>query len=148
MIGSVITFEETLTGERIAGATLSFPTTRVALRDLIRARVYEETREHNRRVQEHAEALQEQTGRHPLMSETEVRLNASGTGGNGKRTVGVVKLKALDWEQQAELALTAFQRNRFFVIVGDRQVDDLDAEIELTVGAEVTFLKLIPLAGG
>ncbi len=147
MTGSVMTFEETLTGERIAGATLNFPTTRVALRDLIRARVYEETRAHNRRVQEYAEALKEQTGRHPLMSETEVRLNASGNGA-GKRMVGGVKLKELDWEQQAELALAAFQRNRFFVIVGDRQVEDLDAEIELTVGAEVTFLKLIPLAGG
>jgi hypothetical protein len=34
------------------------------------------------------------------------------------------------------------------VLVGDRQVTDPDEEIELPLGVEVTFLKLVPLVGG
>src|SRR6266699_6487605 len=34
--------------------------------------------------------------------------------------------RTLDWRAQADAALRAFARNGFFVLVGDRQVDDLD----------------------
>jgi hypothetical protein len=34
------------------------------------------------------------------------------------------------------------------VIVGDRQVDDLDEELELTPETEIRFLRLTPLVGG
>ncbi|WP_329118302.1 hypothetical protein [Streptomyces sp. NBC_01465] len=53
-----------------------------------------------------------------------------------------------DPERQFERALTAFGRNGFVVLVGERQVEELDEEIELPAGTEVTFLKLVPLVGG
>jgi hypothetical protein len=34
------------------------------------------------------------------------------------------------------------------LLVVDRQVTDPDEEIELTLGTEVTSLKLVPLVGG
>jgi hypothetical protein len=34
------------------------------------------------------------------------------------------------------------------MLVDDRQVEDLDEEIELRVSTEVSFVKLIPLVGG
>ncbi|MBB2940396.1 hypothetical protein FB565_000100 [Actinoplanes lutulentus] len=49
---------------------------------------------------------------------------------------------------EPEQAITSFARNGFVVLVGDRQIEDLDEMIELRPGAEVTFLRLIPLAGG
>ncbi len=52
------------------------------------------------------------------------------------------------WEAQADAALRAFERNAFVVLVGDRQVDDLDARIDTSGETDVTFLKLVPLAGG
>ncbi|WP_229068741.1 hypothetical protein [Actinoplanes sp. DH11] len=45
-------------------------------------------------------------------------------------------------------AVTAFAGNGFVVLVGDRQVEDLDEVLELPTGTEVTFLRLVPLAGG
>ena len=42
----------------------------------------------------------------------------------------------------------AFTRNGFFVLVGDRQVESLDEELELKVDTDVSFVKLVPLVGG
>ncbi len=46
------------------------------------------------------------------------------------------------------LALRGFEGNAFLVIVDDRQVTDLDAEIRLAQDTEVTFVRLLPLVGG
>jgi len=56
--------------------------------------------------------------------------------------------RRIDPEAQTEQALKAFAGNGFLVLVGDRQVTDLDDEIELGVGTEITFLKLVALVGG
>jgi hypothetical protein len=56
--------------------------------------------------------------------------------------------RALDWLAQADKALKEFRRNGFFVFVGDRQVDDLDEELTLAEADVVTFVRLVPLAGG
>ncbi|MEU4695315.1 hypothetical protein [Actinoplanes sp. NPDC023714] len=44
-------------------------------------------------------------------------------------------------------AVESFSRNGFVVLVGGRQVEDLDETVDLSGGAEVTFLRLVPLAG-
>jgi hypothetical protein len=54
----------------------------------------------------------------------------------------------LDWEEQAEVTLRAFARNRFVVLVGNRQAVDLDELIDLRQTSQVTFLRLVPLVGG
>ncbi|MEV6029564.1 hypothetical protein AB0L65_00355 [Nonomuraea sp. NPDC052116] len=51
----------------------------------------------------------------------------------------------MDREKQAEVA---FAPNGFLLLVGDRQIEDLDAEIDLTVDPVVSFVKLVPLVGG
>ena len=51
-------------------------------------------------------------------------------------------------EAQYERALQAFARNGFFVLVGDRQVEDLDEDLELEADTEVSFVKLVALVGG
>jgi hypothetical protein len=61
----------------------------------------------------------------------------------------VVRLGAkLDWQTQAEVALDSFQRNGFFVFVNDRQVTELDEELTLAEAGEVSFVRLVALAGG
>ena len=47
-----------------------------------------------------------------------------------------------------ETALDAFQRNGFFVLVDDRQVEGLDEEIEIRLNTTISFVKLVPLVGG
>lgn len=53
-----------------------------------------------------------------------------------------------DWQAQADAAVTAFGRNGFFVFAGDRQVEDLDEELTLAEADVVSFVRLVPLAGG
>lgn len=56
--------------------------------------------------------------------------------------------RRLDWVAQADAACAAFARNGFVMIVGDRQVDDLDQLIDLRRDPTVAFIRLVPLAGG
>jgi hypothetical protein len=56
--------------------------------------------------------------------------------------------RRLDWARQPDAAERAFARNAFFLLAGDRQIEDLDDVIPLTGDPEVTFIRLIPLAGG
>lgn len=45
-------------------------------------------------------------------------------------------------------ALEGFRRNAFFVTVNDRQMEDLEAEILLRPGTQITFIRLLPLKSG
>jgi hypothetical protein len=56
--------------------------------------------------------------------------------------------RRVDPDEQYERAIRAFERNGFVVLVDDRQIEDLDAEVDLRMGTEITFLKLVPLVGG
>jgi hypothetical protein len=56
--------------------------------------------------------------------------------------------RRVDAEEQCARALEAFGRNGFVVLVDDRQVEELDDVVDLPVGAQVTFLRLVPLVGG
>jgi len=64
---------------------------------------------------------------------------------NAARNAGT---EPADPRRQLDLALTAFARNGFVVLVGDRQVEELDEVVELRRDTEVTFLRLVPLVGG
>jgi|SRR5579871_1123521 len=145
MATELMTYDETMSGQRVAGATLNLPATHTTLRDLIRARVYEETKAYNRRVQERADSLKQRAAIKVQAGQAELVLNAAQA---DHKSPVLIPVKFLDWQEQAERALLDFQRNRYFVLVGDRQIEELEDEIELLPGAEVTFLRLIPLAGG
>jgi hypothetical protein len=56
--------------------------------------------------------------------------------------------RTIDPERQFELAKRAFYSNGFILLVDDRQVDELEDEIEIRPDTTVTFLKLVPLVGG
>ena len=58
------------------------------------------------------------------------------------------KPRPLDWNEQFQQALKAFNASSFILLVGNRQVEDLDEELMLSAETEVTFLKLVPLVGG
>jgi hypothetical protein len=125
--------DETFPGRQAAELTLEFLTERVTLREVIRARVYQEVTEYNA-----ARALA--PGRHRLIEPTAAERLLNG--------VPTSSPKRIDWEPQFERALQAFRHNGFLLLVDDQQCDDLDAEIELRADTRVTFLRLVPLAGG
>lgn len=128
----MVTFvDETTSGDRAAGWGLEIAEERLALRELIRRRVFQEVAEFNARTPEVFQGLVQP-------KDTERVLN-----GYALRTP-----RRIDPEAQTDLALKAFAGNGFLVLVGDRQLTDLDEEIELALGTEVTFLKLVALVGG
>ena len=123
--------DETLTGRELARVLLSTLSDRISVRELIRLRVREEVARHNADPGGRFRGLVQ-----PVDAEVEL---------NGYR---LRTPRRLDWEVQAEAALRAFRGNGFILLVGDRQVDDLDEEIDLTTDPDIAFVKLVPLVGG
>ena len=58
------------------------------------------------------------------------------------------KPRFINWEEQADKAISAFLSNGFFVMVDDKQRTDLDESITITPETTVSFIKLVPLVGG
>ncbi|WP_433321079.1 hypothetical protein [Micromonospora chersina] len=123
--------DETTTGRVPDAWHLEIREERLPLRDVIRRRVFQEVAEHNARRSGQFRGLVQP-------SETEHALN--GTRRSEHRQV--------DPHRQYDRAVEAFDRNGFIVLVDDRQVEDLDVQVELRTGAEITFLRLVPLVGG
>lgn len=123
--------DERAPGKPTGTVTLKDIPSRITLRDLIRTRVREEIAKYNSAPSRDFRTLVQPVG-------AEVTLN-------GYR---FKEPRRLDWRKQADVAEDAFLRNGFFVLVGDRQIDDLDMELELDADTDVRFVKLTPLVGG
>jgi hypothetical protein len=127
----VIFRDETATGKALGEFSLPDLPDSVTARELVRLRVREEVARHNAAPSQHFRGLVKPT-------DAEVELNG-------------YRLRAprrLDWERQADAAEAAFTRNGFILLVGDRQIDDLDERIALVGDPVVSFIKLVPLVGG
>jgi hypothetical protein len=129
---AVLTFvDESTSGERTDAWHLEIFEERLSLREIIRRRVFQEVAEHNATSTLTFRGLVQPT-------DTERTLN-------GYR---MREPRRVDPHEQVRLAEEAFARNGFVVLVDDRQVEDLDALVDLRRDTEVTFLKLVPLVGG
>ncbi|SCE65687.1 hypothetical protein GA0070607_0029 [Micromonospora coriariae] len=104
---------------------------RLPLREVIRRRVFQEVAEHNARRSGEFRGLVQP-------SEIERGLNGA----------PVYEHRRVDPHRQYDRAVEAFSRNGFIVLVDDRQVEDLDAQVDLRTGTEIMFLRLVPLVGG
>ncbi|MFD4634284.1 hypothetical protein ACFVYR_17955 [Streptomyces sp. NPDC058284] len=131
-MGMVTFVDETTAGERRAAWGLEVVEERLTVRELIRRRVFHEVAEYNARA-----ATGDFRG---LVQPVDTESPSDGGASRGPREV--------DAERQFEQAVVAFGRNGFLVIVGDRQLEELDAEVDVVFGARVSFLKLVPLVGG
>ena len=122
--------DETAAGRAVGSIVLDIPGA-ITLRELIRLRVREEVARYNAQPTRALPRL--------------VRPTEAEEGLNGYRMPTPTRI---DWERQADAAVTAFGRNGFFVLVADRQVEDLDAELSLDEASDVAFVRLVPLVGG
>ena len=131
MATTVTVRDETTLGETTGELTLEFLTERVTAREVIRSRVYQEVTGYNARRAGLFRGLVQP--RDAERTREGFRLQSS---------------RRIDWAEQFGSALDAFARNGFLLLVDDRQVTDLDVEIELRHDTEVSFLRLVPLVGG
>lgn len=56
--------------------------------------------------------------------------------------------KKLDADAQVRAAVEAFERNGFLLLLDDRQVEDLDAQVVIGPETCARFVRLVPLMGG
>ena len=130
-MATVTVRDETSLGETTGELTLEFLTERVTAREVIRSRVYQEVTEYNARQAGLFRGLVQPRDAEQTREGFRLR--------NPRR---------IDWKEQYEAALASFAKNRFLLLVDDKQVTDLDTEIELRHDTSVSFLRLVPLIGG
>ncbi len=123
--------DETAGGETIAESVLELLTERITVRELIRSRVYQEVQDYN---------LKKSGVFHGLVQPTDAQQAPKG--------FKMPKGRQIEWNEQFDAAVDAFARSRFLILVGDRQMDNLDDEIVVEPGVCVSFLKIVPLVGG
>jgi hypothetical protein len=123
--------DENAAGKSIAEFPLELLTERVTVRELIRSRVYQEVQDYNRRQPEHFKGLVQPTDAEQTLNGFKLR-----------------KTREIDWKKQFDKACDAFERNGFFILVNDKQVENLDDEVLLTPTSTLAFVKLTPLVGG
>ena len=121
--------DETTSGESRGAGTFQFDTPNLTLREIIRVRVQQEVARFNETDYEMFQGLVEP-------EESERILN------------GVRARPVLDGQTQFAKAITAFKGNGFLVLLDDRQIMDLDEPLAVTAQSKITFLRLVPLAGG
>jgi hypothetical protein len=131
MFLSVRVFDEVPSGSPKHELTLELPAPRVTAREIIRRRVTAEVEAYNKSPAEFFNGLVQ-----PVDAERTL---------NGYRLAARRPLSA---EAQCDKALEAFQRNGFFMLVGDHQVETLDEEISFGETTDVTFVRRLPLVGG
>jgi hypothetical protein len=111
--------------------SLEVLTEKLTVRELIKSRVYQEVQDYNRRQPAEFQGLVQ-----PADSER----TASGC--------RLKKPRQLDWHEQFNRAVEAFEANQILILINDKQADSLDQEFDVTPGTEVTFLRLTLLVGG
>ncbi|GAA4061083.1 hypothetical protein GCM10022389_01890 [Flavobacterium cheonanense] len=70
---------------------------------------------------------------------------------DAERTLNGFKLKPkqiIDVEKQIYVALDAFQKNGFFILVDNQQLEELSQIVNLNNQSIISFVKLTPLVGG
>jgi hypothetical protein len=123
--------DQTLTGKQLNEMMLEFERTTVTLKDIIASRVELEVRKYNEKKTEYFNGLVRPSGAEETL--------------NGYK---MSKNKTIDAETQVYIALKAFQKNGFFVLVDNHQTENLDEEVRITPQTQVSFIKLTPLVGG
>lgn len=131
--------DETASGQTLHTFTLADLTERLTVRELLRARIWQEVQDHNRATADTATNPAGHVFR-GLVQPTDTERTLNG--------FKFSKPRVLDWEEQFRRACEGFERNGFFVLVGDRQATTLDEEFVVLADTEVAFVKLVPLVGG
>jgi hypothetical protein len=123
--------DQNLSGATLHEFALELLTERITVRELIRSRVYQEVHDFNHLRPEHFRGLVQPT-------DTESTLNG----------FKLRNRRPIDWKEQFNKAIEAFERNGVLILVDDRQVDSLDEEIVIRPDTRVSFLRLSLLVGG
>lgn len=128
---NILICDELLNGTITNQFEITLESDSLTVRDLITKRVSIEIENYNKRLPQYFNGLIE-----PKEAE---------------RTLNGYKLKPkqlIDVEKQVYIALDAFQKNGFFVLVDNEQLEELEQQVVLKSTSKISFVKLTPLVGG
>ncbi|MES2777168.1 MAG: hypothetical protein V4722_23530 [Bacteroidota bacterium] len=128
---TILLRDETASGKIISELTISFDKEIITVQELITARVHAEVDVYNKTMPEYYRGLVQPTDAEKVLNGFKLR-----------------DRRKVDAEKQAYIALGAFQKNGYFILVNDKQVSDLKEMISLSATTTVSFVKLTPLVGG
>jgi hypothetical protein len=123
--------DESATGKILNEISIALKNELCTVRDIVEARVFSEVENYNKKLPEFYNGLVA-----PLDSE---------------KSLNGYKLKTkrlLDPEKQFYIALDAFKKNGYFVLIDNKQAETLEEEVLVTKNTIVSFVKLTPLVGG
>jgi hypothetical protein len=123
--------DESSAGQTLHEFALEVLSERLNVRELIRSRVYQEVQDYNLRQPQVYRGLVQPTDAERTLNGFEMK-----------------KPRQIDWKQQFDKAIEAFEANQILILVDDRQVDSLDEEIVIGPRTRVSFLRLTMLVGG
>ena len=129
----VLTIKDaTFTGDILNQIEIAVKNERTTVKELISARVESEVNTYNKNLPEYFKGLIQP-------SEAEKTLNGFRL---RKRD------KQIDIEKQILVALDAFQKNGYFILIDNKQAEDLEQEVLVSKTTEIAFVKLTQLVGG
>jgi hypothetical protein len=123
--------DETAIGKVLNQISIEVENEIMTVRELIKARVFAEVESYNERLPEYFSGLVQPTEAERVLNGYKMR-----------------ERRKIDAERQFYIALDAFQKNSFFLLIDNRQPDTLDEEVLITNDTTVSFIKLTPLVGG
>ena len=123
--------DETFSGDILNEIEIAVEQEIVTVKDIITARVEAEVERYNIKSREYFKGLIQPSG-------TEQTLNGFRMKNNRK----------IDAEKQVYVALDAFLKNGYFVLINNHQAESIEQEVLLTKDTNVSFVKLTPLVGG
>jgi len=128
---NILIKDESATGKILNEIMIAVENELTTVKEIIEARVYAEVEAYNQKLPEYFNGLVQP-------SDTERTLN-----GYKLRTP-----RKIDPEKQTYIALDAFQKNGYFILIDDRQAETLEQEILVNKDTSVSFVQLTPLVGG
>lgn len=123
--------DENFSGSIIQEINLYFQQENVTVRDIITQRVIHEVENYNQKLPEYFNGLVEPS--------------------DAEKTINGFKLttrKMIDAEKQVYVALDAFTKNSYFLLIDTIQSESLEQEVFLKSTTSISFIKLTPLVGG
>jgi len=124
---SITIKDETASGEILNEIALSFANEYITVRELIGERIRVEVDRYKSNMENHRALVQP--------SASELRLNRK-------------QPYKIDVEKQIYVALDAFEKNGFFILLDNDQAEELDQKFLVDASTEISFVKLTPLVGG
>ena len=128
---NILIKDESATGKILNEIMIAVENELTTVKEIIEARVHAEVEAYNQKLPEYFNGLVQP-------SDTERTLN-----GYKLRTP-----RKIDPEKQAYVALDAFQKNGYFILIDDQQAETLEQEVLVGTNTSVSFVQLTPLVGG